>query len=273
MIGATVFRYHAYIAGPVLPAGCELLQITNDPSDASSALVGDSLLGDARLTLEALVELVEDGSSRTAPRPLNLPRDLPSPPNSPLTASEVYAALSELRPENAIVVQESPTNVSDLATWWPTIKPASYYTFASGALGWAAPAAVGIALAQKGSGTGRPVVAVIGDGSLQYSVQCLASAAQHKLKVIYIIPCNGEYAALKEFAELERTPNVPALDLPELDIVSTAKSFGCAAVGARTKQEIQEAFSKALNAHGPTLIAVPIKHQIRLLVPLVPEEA
>ena len=76
----------------------------------------------------------------------------------------------------------------------------------------------------------------------QYSVQCLASAAQHKLKVIYIIPCNGEYAALKEFAELEKTPNVPALDLPELYIVSTAKGFGCAAVGARTKRAIQEAF-------------------------------
>jgi benzoylformate decarboxylase len=273
VIGAQVFRYHADVPGPVLPAGCELLQVTNDPTDASSALVGDSLLGDARLTLEALIELVEDGSSSTAPKPLNLSRTLPSPPNSPLTASEVYAALSELRPENAIVVQESPTNISDLATWWPTIKPASYYTFASGALGWGAPAAVGIALAQKGSGTGRPVVAVIGDGSLQYSIQCLASAAQHKLKVIYVIPCNGEYAALKEFAELEKTPNVPALDLPELDIVSTAKGFGCAAVGVRTKQEIQEAFSKALNADGPTVIAVPIKHQIRPIVPLVPEEA
>jgi benzoylformate decarboxylase len=273
VIGAQAFRYHADIAGPVLPVGCELLQVTNDPTDASSALVGDSLLGDARLTLEALIELVEDGSSRTAPKPLNPSRDLPSPPNSPLTASEVYAALSELRPENAIVVQESPTNISDLSTWWPTIKPASYYTFASGALGWAAPAAVGIALAQKRSGTGRPVVAVIGDGSLQYSIQCLASAAQHKLKTIYIIPCNGEYAALKEFAELEKTPNVPALDLPELDIVSTAKGFGCAAVGARTKQEIKEAFSKALKANGPTVIAVPIKHQIRPLVPLVPEEA
>ena len=85
VIGAPVFRYHAYVAGPVLPEGCELLQITNDPSDASSALVGDSLLGDARLTLEALIELVEDGSSRTAPKPLNLSRTLPSPSNSPLT--------------------------------------------------------------------------------------------------------------------------------------------------------------------------------------------
>ena len=191
VIGAPVFRYYPYIAGPALPPGCDLLHITTDQSDAASALVGDSLLGDAKLTLDALLELVDDGSSRTAPKPLHLPRSLPSPPNSPLTASEVYAALSELRPETAIVVQESPSNVMDLAMWWPTVKPASYYTFASGGLGWNAPAAVGIALAQKKSGIGRPVVAVIGDGSLQYSVQCLASAAQHQLKVIYIMPCNG----------------------------------------------------------------------------------
>lgn len=273
VIGAPVFRYYPYIAGPVLPPGCELLHITCDPSDAAGALVGDSLLGDAKLTLDALLELVADGSARTAPKPINLPRSLPSPPNSPLTASEVYAALSELRPDDAIVVQESPSNVMDLATWWPTVKPASYYTFASGGLGWNAPAAVGIALAQKKSGSGRPVVAVIGDGSLQYSVQCLASAAQHKLKVIYVVPCNGEYAILKEFAILENTPNVPALDLPALDIVSTAKGFGCAAIEARTSQEIQAAFSKGLSTDGPTVIAVPIKHQIRPLIPSAPAEA
>jgi benzoylformate decarboxylase len=266
VIGAPVFRYYPYIAGPVLPPGCELLQITSDPSDAAAALVGDSLLGDAKLALEALFEVVADGSSRTPPKLLNLQRKLPEPANSPLTASEVYAALSELRPENAIVVQESPSNGADLAMWWPTVKPASYYTFASGGLGWDAPAAVGIALAQRKSGTGRPVVAVIGDGSFQYSVQCLATAAQHKLKVIYVVPCNGEYAILKEFAVLENTPNVPGLDLPTLDIVSTARGFGCAAVEARTRQEIQTAFSKALNADGPTVIAVPVSRQLRPLV-------
>ena len=114
VIGAPVFRYYPYIQGPVLPPGCELLQITNDPADAASALVGDSILGDAKLTLEALLDMVEGGSSRTAPAPLNIPRTLPSPPNSPLTASEAYAALSELRLEDAIVVQELPVEPDGL---------------------------------------------------------------------------------------------------------------------------------------------------------------
>jgi benzoylformate decarboxylase len=267
VIGATVFRYYPYVAGRVLPPGCELLQITNDPNDASSALVGDSLLGDAKLALEGLLDLVEPGTRRVQPQPLERPTVLPSPEGAPMTAAEVYAALSELRPEHAIVVQESPSNVPELDLWWPVLKPDSYYTYASGGLGWDAPAAVGIALAQRDTNSGRPVVAMIGDGSMEYSVQCLATAAQQKAKVIYVVLCNGEYAVLKEFAMLENTPNVPALDLPTLDIVSIAKGFGCTAVAAETKQELQAAFAEALRTDGPTLIAVPIAHQLHSLVP------
>jgi benzoylformate decarboxylase len=134
-------------------------------------------------------------------------------------------------------------------------------------LGWNAPAAVGIALAQRKSGSGRPVIAVIGDGALQYSVQSLYTAAQLKLRLIYIVPCNAEYAILKEFAVLEKTPNVPGLDLPGLDIVSTAKGFGCIAFEAKTAEEIKEGFATALRAEGPTLITIPIAHQLRPLVP------
>jgi hypothetical protein len=55
----------------------------------------------------------------------------------------------EPRPENSIVIQKSPSNVLDLAIWWHTVRPASYYTFARGGLGWIPAAAVRIALTQK----------------------------------------------------------------------------------------------------------------------------
>ena len=267
VIGAPVFRYYPYIPGPVIPEGSTLLQVTEDPTDAGSALVGDSLLSDAKLALEGLLELIEESPAWTAPALRQVPKNLPATPGSPLTAIEVYAALSEVRPEGAIVVQETPSNYNDFLHWWPSIEPGAYFTYASGGLGHNAPSSVGVALAQKKLGTDRPVIAVVGDGSLQYSVQSLASAAQHKLKLIYIIPCNGEYAILKEFAELEKTPNVPSLDLPFLDIVSLAKGYGCAAASASTKEEIQEAFIKALNTDGPSVIAIPIKRELKLLIP------
>jgi benzoylformate decarboxylase len=163
-------------------------------------------------------------------------------------------------------VNETASNFGDLAQYWPINEPGSYYTFASGGLGWGEPAAVGVAVAQKKLGTGRPVIAVIGDGALQYSVQSLYTAAQQKLNLIYIVPCNNEYAILKEFAVLEKTPNVPALDLPGLDIVTTARGFGCTGVAVNTTEEIKEAFRTALTADGPTVIAIRVAHQLRPLV-------
>jgi len=267
VIGAPVFRYYPYVAGPVLPEGAALLQITEDPSDSGSAMVGDSLLSDAKLALDLLLTLVEKGTARTTPAPRQVPKTLPATPSSPLTAIEAFAALSEVRPEGAIVVQETASNYNDFLHWWPSIEPGAYFTYASGGLGHNAPSAVGVALAQRKLGTGRPVIAVIGDGALQYSIQSLSTAAHHKLKIVYIIPCNGEYAILKEFAILEKTPNVPALDLPFLDINSLAKGYGCSTVHASTKQEIQEAFNKALATDGPTVITISIAREHKSLVP------
>jgi benzoylformate decarboxylase len=267
VIGAQIFRYYPFVAGDYLPEGAELLQITNDPYDAAAAIVGDSLLGDAKLALVALNDAISVVKSRPAPTALHIERKLPAKPNSPLTALEAFAAMSELRPTNAILINETASNLGDLAQCWPINEPGSYYYFASGILGWGEPAAVGVAIAQKKLGTGRPVIAVIGDGSFQYSVQSLYTAARQKLKLIYIVPCNDEYAILKEFAVLEKTPNVPALDLPGLDIVTTAKAFGCIGVAANTAEEIKAAFKTALNADGPTVIAIRIAHQLRPLVP------
>jgi benzoylformate decarboxylase len=266
VVGAPVFRYYPYVPGPILPEGANLLQITTDPTDAGSALVGDSLLSDVKLALQGLLPLLHE-SQRNAPASRLISKELPSTPGAPLTANEVYAALSEVRPEGAIVVQESPSNYNEFLHWWPSTEEGSYFTYASGGLGHNAPSSVGVALAQRKLGTDRPVVVLIGDGSLQYSVQSLSAAAQHKLKMVYIVPCNGEYAILKEFAVLEKTPNVPSLDLPFLDIVSLAKGYGCRATKAETREEIQRAFKEALAAEGPTVIAIPIKRELKSLIP------
>lgn len=269
VIGAQVFRYYPFIPGDYLPHGAELLQVTNDPSDAATAVAGDSMLSDARLALEALIDLVPSVTSRPAPAAAAPMRNLPSTPNNPLTALEAFAALSELRPKDAILVNETASNFADLIQFWPILRADAFYTFASGGLGWGLPASVGVALAEKKTGTGRPVVAVIGDGAFQYSIQAVYTAVQLRLKVVFVVPCNGEYAILKEFAVLEKTPHVPGLELPGLDVVSAAKGFGCAAVHARTAHEIKEAFAAALKADGPTVIAIPIARQERPLVPPV----
>ena len=261
VIGAQVFRYYPYVAGEYLPEGTELLQITADPELAGAAPVGDSLLGDALLALEQLVGMVDDHSDRSVPaRQVRNPEvDLAASP--PLAPDAVWSTLASVKPADAPLVTESTSTMAQQLRWLPTTRPASFFATASGGIGWGVPAAVGLALGDRARGVKRPVLATIGDGSFQYSVQAIYTAAQHRLPVVFVVMRNQEYSILKSFAVLEETPGVPGLDLPGLDIASIAAGFGCRAVDVNSTEKLAQEFTTALNADGPTVIVVPTKPQ------------
>jgi benzoylformate decarboxylase len=257
VIGAQVFRYYPYVAGEYLPEGTELIQITVDPHLASVAPVGDSMIGDVRMALEQLVDLIDAPTGRPAPTPLNRDRAVhASAPSEPLTADEVYATLSTVKPDDFAVVMESTSTMAQLLQWLPTTQPGSFFATGSGGIGWGVPGAVGVALGDRAKGVKRTIVATIGDGSFQYSIQAIWTAAQHQLPIVFVVLRNGAYEVLKSFALLEQTPDVPALDLPGLDIASLATGFGCHTAEVNTTDELANEFKLALDADGPTVIVV-----------------
>jgi benzoylformate decarboxylase len=261
VIGATVFRYYPYVPGSYLPEGTELLHVTCDPDAAAYAATGDSLLGDARLTIDLLIAQLGPQPERAAPQPRTWPHHLPAEQSSPLTPAEAYAALRDVRPADAAIVNESTSTMAVHAEWLPTLRTGSFFTTASGGIGWGVPGAVGVALGDRARGTRRPVLALIGDGSFQYSVQAIWTAAQHKLPIVYVVFRNGEYSILKSFAQLQNSPGVPGMDLPGLDIAALAAGYGCRAVHAPTADDIRTQFKLALEADGPTVIVVPTRAQ------------
>ena len=169
--------------------------------------------------------------------------------------------MSTVKPADSPLVTESTSTVAQQVRFLPSTRPASFFATPSGGIGWGLPAAVGIALGDRARGVKRTVVATIGDGSFQYSVQAIWTAAQHRLPIVFVVMRNGEYSILKSFAELEKTPGVPGLDLPDLDIASLAAGFGCRAVNVDTTEKLAHEFTTALNADGPTVIVVPTKPQ------------
>ncbi|WP_238425350.1 thiamine pyrophosphate-dependent enzyme [Micromonospora parastrephiae] len=259
VVGAPVFRYYPYVPGEHLPPGTRLLHVTDDPDEIARAPVGDSLLGDPGLTLSALLDLVPQ-ADRTPPTP----RATPAAPEvtAPLSADALFAALAAHWPADGVLVQESPSNLTALRRQLRISRPASYFTMASGGLGYGLPAAVGVALAERDTGRGRPVVAVIGDGSFHYSVQALWTAARLSLPVVVVVPVNQQYAILKAFAELKKTPGVPGLDLPGLDITAIAAGYGCATEVVETPDQLGAALAAGLRANRPTVLPVPISTDV-----------
>jgi benzoylformate decarboxylase len=274
VIGAPVFRYYPYVPGSYVPSGLRLLHISDDPAETARAPIGDSLLGDAVLSLEGLKKLVRGCEPKATKAREILPHRMAPYASGAaqvsndgrLTAAQVFRALNEVRPANTILIEESPSNLPDLHAEWPVTEPDTFYTFSSGILGWNLPASVGIALAERDSGRNRPVIAIIGDGSFQYSVQSIWTAAQLHLPILIVVPRNDEYCILKSFAVLEETPGVPGLDIPGLDIVSIAKGYGCDAARLDDLVAIKKAAVAAWSKSKPTVLEIPISAQVPQLV-------
>lgn len=132
--------------------------------------------------------------------------------------------------------------------------PGSYYYPASGGLAFGMPAAVGVQLAEPG----RRVVAFIGDGSANYGITALWTAAQHAIPVVSIILNNGTYGALRSFAAKLNALDAPGSDVPGIDFVSLAAAYGADARFAESDAKLRDQTAKALASDRPTLIEVRI---------------
>jgi benzoylformate decarboxylase len=249
--GSSIFPYYPYIPGPLLPEGTSLVALTSDPDEAARAPMGEAIVADVRLTLEALVDAVPE-ADRPAPEPLGPPE---APPESdPLSPSTVHSALGEALPDDGIVVLESPSSTMALRNQLRLSRPGSYYFGAGGGLGFGLAAAVGVQLAQPD----RPVVCVIGEGSVQYAVTAFWSAAAYKVPLTFLVLRNEEYAILKWFADAEQVSGAPGLDLPALDTAAIASGYGVKSRQVGGLDELRGELEGAIASSQPELIEVGV---------------
>jgi benzoylformate decarboxylase len=249
VLGAPVFTFLPYQpGGPELPA---LIHVTDDPGEAARAPAALSVVADVR-------SLAQELTARLRPRLANASAPRPRPPappaTQPITPAFLMATLAEALPPGAVLVEESPSNRNELREHVQIRHPAGFYASASGGLGFAMPAAVGIKLADPT----RPVICLVGDGSALYSPQALWSAVQLPAAVTFVVVDNARYAILESVAEFGGLSGLPSLELPGLDFLSLAASFGCRAVRVTDPQQLAPALADAAGAPDPVLIDVVI---------------
>lgn len=246
-IGGPVLAYHAWDAGPYLAPGCELVQVTADPDQAARAPVGESVVGDPAAALATLVQLVKP-SDRPLPTPYQ-PAELSTSDTGTLTEDQVKQVVARTRPEDAAFAYEAPS----LTSWWehiPVNRPDSYFYGGASALGFGLPAAVGIALGAPD----RRVICLLGDGSTQYSVTGLWTAAQQQTDVTFLVIRNSTYQVLIDYGTWLNAPGLPGMRLPGIDHVALAHGYGVPASQVDTADALTAALRESFNTPGPTLI-------------------
>ncbi|MFO0208644.1 MAG: tripartite tricarboxylate transporter substrate-binding protein, partial [Betaproteobacteria bacterium] len=148
VIGAPVFTYHVHTEGAVLPPGASLWLLTDDEHAAARALAGRALRCSARAGIEALrasLPVLQRPPGRgRVPAPAPLVEERPN-------GAVLMAALRRTLPPGALVVEEAPTHRGVLREHFPITRSGGFFAAASGGLGWALPAAVGVALGSPGA--------------------------------------------------------------------------------------------------------------------------
>jgi benzoylformate decarboxylase len=252
VLGSSVFPYYPYIPGPLLPEGAELVVVTSDPDEAARAPMGDAILADVGLTAAAL--LAEVGEANRA-EPNSLPEPTAGEEMDPLSPTMVHNTLAQVLPDDAIIVLESPSSTLSLRNQLRISKPGSYFFGAGGGLGFGLAAAIGVQLAQPS----RPVVCVLGEGSAQYAIAGMWSAAAYKTPVTFLVLRNEEYAILKWFADIEEVKGAPALDLPKLDVSAVSQGYGVEAKKVEKRDELHEALTASIANEKPSVVEVGVQ--------------
>jgi acetolactate synthase-1/2/3 large subunit len=206
--------------------------------------------------LTCLTQLVETlGASSVQPE-LQTPTR-PGRPRGKLTAEKVCKALGHVMPENSIIVDESITSGLMLNVMTAGAPRHDILTLTGGAIGQGLPNATGAAIACPD----RPVYALIGDGTVMYTIQALWTMAREQLNVTTIVFNNASYSILN--VELERVGAEDAgekaksqLDIsgPVTHYAQLAQSMGVHGIRVHTTEELLKAMEYAQNNPGPHLI-------------------
>jgi acetolactate synthase-1/2/3 large subunit len=132
-------------------------------------------------------------------------------------------------------------------------QPRSWFNSSTGygTLGYGLPAALGAKLGQPT----RPVVCLIGDGGLQFTLPELASAVEAQVPVIVLLWNNLGYGEIKRYMQ-QRDIALVGVDIYTPDFQQIAAGFGCAAARVENLAALTTELARAQGRRVPTVIEI-----------------
>nr|WP_281290177.1 5-guanidino-2-oxopentanoate decarboxylase [Parahaliea aestuarii] len=233
--------------------GGELIRIDIDPAQLSrNARPALPVCADSRLALSALLPRLEaqsrNGAERVAAVMAALKGSAAHCPDYQRFLDTLQQALPDV-----ILLGDSTQPAYYAAAQWHPARPRSFASAATGygTLGYALPAALGASLACPE----RPVVALVGDGGLQFSISELASAVEAGLGIVVLVWNNARYDMIaRNFEDAGMAPI--ACDIYTPDLLAIARGYGCEAARAHNHDELDQLLRASAGRVVPTIIEV-----------------
>lgn len=238
--------------GP-LPVAGKLVRVDIDPVGAvTNASPEVALVGDAAVTLRELAKRVSH-----APAEIDVAawreRKRADSRREGAEWTALVDAMAQALPRDVILSTDNA-----MACYYGAMANVATHTPASflfptgfGTLGYGLPAAIGA----KVGNPGRPVVAMLGDGGVMFTVQELATAAVLGIALPVVVVDNDGYGEIRN-EMVDRQDPVHAVDFPAPDFAALGRALGCHGVTVDDPADVTAAITAALAADRPTVIHV-----------------
>jgi acetolactate synthase-1/2/3 large subunit len=189
------------------------------------------------------------------------------PTQGELTMGEVIQLLNELTGGNVIVVTDVGQHQMVACRYAKFNETKSNITSGGlGTMGFALPAAIGA----KFGAPHRTVVAVIGDGGFQMTLQELGTIMQTNLNVKILILNNRFLGMVRQWQELFNDRRYSFVDIQSPDFVQLAKAYGIDGASVNDRECLKDALQKMLEHNGSYLLEVIVGKENNVF-PMVPQ--
>ncbi|HYE54890.1 MAG TPA: thiamine pyrophosphate-dependent enzyme, partial [Chitinophagaceae bacterium] len=232
--------------------------------------------GDCKETLPLLTELLEQ---KVYPQWLQKFRDCRlqeeetciekelHPESGQLTMGEVVHVLNELTNGDAIVVTDVGQHQMVACRYAKFNQSKSNITSGGlGTMGFALPAAIGAKLGAPE----RTVVAIIGDGGFQMTIQELGTIMQSKVNVKILILNNQFLGMVRQWQELFHERRYSFVDITSPDFVQVAKGYGISGQSISDRSDLKDALKNMLDHPSAYLLEVMVGKENNVF-PMVPQ--
>lgn len=220
--------------------------------------------GDCKETLPLLTELVEQ---KCYPQWLQRFKELQQkeeetciqpelhPTEGQMTMGEVINVLNELTGGDAVIVTDVGQHQMVACRYAQFTQSKSNITSGGlGTMGFALPAAIGA----KFGALDRTVVAVIGDGGFQMTIQELGTIMQTGINVKILILNNQFLGMVRQWQQLFHDKRYSFVDIQSPDYVQVAKGYSIAGQRIDDRANLREALTAMLQHEGSYLLEVMV---------------
>ena len=264
----SALRAHIHEADVVLAVGSRLAGVSFKPGtriiqlDADEQEIGRShkdtlgLVGDARATLEALLERLRAASAprRSRKAEHEALRAKMAAENTMEPNASIIKSLRAGAPENTILVAGMTQIGYYSRPFWPVYEPRTYLSSSySGNLGYAYPVALGAKVARPD----RPVVSISGDGGFLFNAQELSTAARHRINVVAVVFNDSSYGNVARDLD-ESWGGQYGAELQNPDFMKLADAYGVVGMRAKEPTEVGRLVREAIEKDRPVLVEVPV---------------